>query len=163
MESGPPALPTIAASGFALIVGTSTGPSGGLHASIDEVLSAAPPDVDGSTLQAHFAPPRWRMPPPSTPCGVPHPPGTWNLEPARNMCMCMYASQHPSCCHLRRGTGTLEPWDLHNLTAPAVEPGTSEPEGEYGFTCNKKSAAYTAQKRDTRLSPIVSRSTERAM
>ena len=40
------------------------GPSGGLHAYIDEVLSAAPPDVEGSTLQAHFAPPRWRMPPP---------------------------------------------------------------------------------------------------
>ena len=30
------------------------GPSGGLHAYIDEVLSAAPPDVEGSTLQAHF-------------------------------------------------------------------------------------------------------------
>ena len=63
------------------------GPSGGLHAYIDEVLSAAPPDAEGSTLQAHFAPPRWRMPPLEPMRGVPHPPqksGTWNLN--------MYAS-----------------------------------------------------------------------
>ena len=37
-------------------------PEGCTH--IDEVLSAAPPDVEGPPCrQAHFAPPRWRMPP----------------------------------------------------------------------------------------------------
>ena len=53
-------------------------------------------------------------PPPLSHAGFRIPPGTWKLEPGRNM----YASQHPACHHLRRGTGTLEPWNLHNLTAP---------------------------------------------
>ena len=35
-----------------------------LRGRIDEVLSAAPPDVEGSTLQAHVAAPRRRSPPP---------------------------------------------------------------------------------------------------
>ena len=41
---------------------------------IDEVPSAAQPDVEGSTLQARFAPPRWRMPPlyTSIPCSREH-------------------------------------------------------------------------------------------
>ena len=87
------------------------GPSGGLHAYIDEVLSAAPPDAEGSTLQAHFAPPRWRMPPPLSYAGfrTPQEPGTWNL--ARNM----YASQPlmlpPETCNWN--FGTLEPPQSH--------------------------------------------------
>ena len=34
----------------------------------------------------------------------------------------------------------MEPWNLHNLTAPPwnLEPRNAEPEGEYGFTCNRK-------------------------
>ena len=72
-----------------------------------------------------------------------------NLEPGT--CRNMYASQHPSCCHLRRGTGTLEPWDLQNLTAPPwnLEPRNAEPEGEYGFTCNRKCCIHGAKARYT--------------
>eukprot|EP00964_Phaeocystis_antarctica_P053159 scaffold31174_cov56-Phaeocystis_antarctica.AAC.2 len=83
-------------------------------------------------------------PPPLSHAGFRIPPGTWKLEPGRNM----YASQHPACHHLRRGTGTLEPWNLHNLTAPPwnLEPRNAEPEGEYGFTCNRKCCNHTRRK-----------------
>ena len=79
-----------------------------------------------------------------------------NLEPGT--CRNMYASQHPSCCHLRRGTGTLEPWNLHNLTAPPwnLEPRNADLRVNMGLLATE-SAAYTRRKikRDTRLSPIV--------
>eukprot|EP00964_Phaeocystis_antarctica_P161465 scaffold133382_cov48-Phaeocystis_antarctica.AAC.2 len=58
------------------------------------------------------------------------------VHPAGAFCSSSMAHA-PPLYPMRGSAPPRRTWNLHNLTAPAVEPGTSEPEGEYGFATKK--------------------------